>query len=334
MITNKEPLEGVLNVGQVIHTGGGGGTSDYEELTNKPLINNVGLIGNKSLEDLGIQPAGSYATTSDIPTKTSQLDNDSGFITSYTETDPIFTASPAHGITSEDITAWNNKQVAIQYSTVPTASVDNVGDIIQFTGTTDSTYTNGYFYICTLDNGTYKWENLNVQPSSGGGGSTGVIVNNANYSDATIVSAVNAEYQKFVNGQEYNVWWQGNSGGINTLIPMHFWYNAFYQPYLAGLMPSNYFSSGNAYWLKAVINCYKTGTNVTSLWPNASTLVILKGNDQLLTSGNDYSYNVNKDYVPAHKKYVDEKPTTWSGYDATKTQVLKNINGTLTWVDE
>ena len=35
-----------------------------------------------------------------------------------------------------------------------------------------------------------------------------------------------------------------------------------------------------------------------------------------------------------NKKYVDDLPTTYTGYDATKTQVLKNINGTLTWVDE
>lgn len=34
------------------------------------------------------------------------------------------------------------------------------------------------------------------------------------------------------------------------------------------------------------------------------------------------------------KGYVDALPTTYSGYDATKTQVLKNINGTLTWQDE
>lgn len=34
------------------------------------------------------------------------------------------------------------------------------------------------------------------------------------------------------------------------------------------------------------------------------------------------------------KEYVDNIFTRISGYDATKTQVLKNINGTLTWVDE
>lgn len=47
--------------------------------------------------------------TPTIPSKTSDLTNDSGFITGYTETDPIFSASAAHGISSSDITNWNGK---------------------------------------------------------------------------------------------------------------------------------------------------------------------------------------------------------------------------------
>ena len=63
------------------------GTTDYTQLENKPQINSVELTGNKTLDDLGIQPkgnyqpAGDYATTADIPTKTSELTNDSGFLT-------------------------------------------------------------------------------------------------------------------------------------------------------------------------------------------------------------------------------------------------------------
>lgn len=71
------------------------GTVDYTELTNKPKINNVELSGNKSLSDLGIQPSGDYALKSElfsgnyedlenkptIPSNTSDLTNDSGFIT-------------------------------------------------------------------------------------------------------------------------------------------------------------------------------------------------------------------------------------------------------------
>ena len=51
--------------------GGSGGTTDYNDLSNKPQINNVELSGNKSLSDLGITN----------PTKTSDLTNDSGFLT-------------------------------------------------------------------------------------------------------------------------------------------------------------------------------------------------------------------------------------------------------------
>lgn len=50
--------------------GGGGGSSDYQDLSNKPKINNVILTGNKTTAELG------------LPTKTSDLTNDSGFITS------------------------------------------------------------------------------------------------------------------------------------------------------------------------------------------------------------------------------------------------------------
>lgn len=75
------------------------GASDYETLSNKPSINNIELIGNKTTSDLGIN----------TPTKVSDLTNDAGYITSYTETDPIFTSSVAHSITSTDITNWNNK---------------------------------------------------------------------------------------------------------------------------------------------------------------------------------------------------------------------------------
>lgn len=53
-----------------------------------------------------------------------------------------------------------------------------------------------------------------------------------------------------------------------------------------------------------------------------------------LSTTNTIAYNPTANYHPATKKYVDDKLSKLSGYDATKTQVLKNVNGTLTWVDE
>ena len=59
---------------------------------------------------------GALPSSTKIPDKTSDLTNDSGFITS--ETDPVFTASAAHGISSSDISAWNAKQNALGTITI------------------------------------------------------------------------------------------------------------------------------------------------------------------------------------------------------------------------
>lgn len=76
---------GVL-IGQ-LNTTGGSGTDNYNDLVNKPSINGVTLAGNKTLSDLGIniptkvsqlQNDSHYVQQSAIPTKTSQLQNDSG----------------------------------------------------------------------------------------------------------------------------------------------------------------------------------------------------------------------------------------------------------------
>lgn len=97
VFVEREPI--TLNIG---------GTTDYNGLSNKPSINGVVLEDNKSFNELGIQPAGNYALSSELPTKTSDLTNDSGFITEYTETDPTV---PGHvkNITQANITSWNNK---------------------------------------------------------------------------------------------------------------------------------------------------------------------------------------------------------------------------------
>lgn len=69
--TNIKTINGESILGEGnLEISGSGGTTDYTQLTNKPQINSVELSGNKSLEDLG------------IPTKTSELTNDSGFLTS------------------------------------------------------------------------------------------------------------------------------------------------------------------------------------------------------------------------------------------------------------
>lgn len=96
--------ESILGSGNIEIGGGGGGTSNYNALTNKPKINNVELVGNKSLNDLGIQPAGNYLTEETDPTVPSHVKN----------------------ITQANITSWNNK---LDSSKVKNANSTTAGDV-------------------------------------------------------------------------------------------------------------------------------------------------------------------------------------------------------------
>ena len=70
--------------GNILTINSTGGTFSYTDLTNKPKINNVELVGNKSLNDLGIQPKGNYALESDIPDVSSFITKDVNNLTNYT----------------------------------------------------------------------------------------------------------------------------------------------------------------------------------------------------------------------------------------------------------
>lgn len=70
-------------------------------------------------------------------------------------------------------TMYNNDELgnggsSIQVNTMPIASVDELGKIYEFIGST-GTYVNGYFYECVSDGEptpTYSWVQKNVQPNA------------------------------------------------------------------------------------------------------------------------------------------------------------------------
>ena len=313
------------------------------------------------------------------------------------------------GTTDIDI---SGKQDKMQFDSLPTASAENVGKIVQYIGTTNANYTNGYFYICLSDGGdpaTYSWENINVQ--AGGGSNAPVLTSTSGGQPQDIVDAVNVEYQKFLNGEEYHIYGKRD----NFFAPLYFCKNVFGT---ISALASPYVNSGNASGGGAYT--YKLNCNVTI----TSNVITALGNISLQTeefgsSGqgfyiktrNTMGYIPTADYHPANKIYVDNdvlskangiekydgsktyvvddvvyshgnfdrdwkyykcildaptnkypysNPTYWqeitltadqsrlttkeytdkthyenmAGYDATKTKVLKNIQGTLTWVDE
>ena len=112
--TNIKTINGtsVLGSGNITIQGGGGDVNVIESITFNGSA--VPVDSSKNAAITYSAPVTSVngntgAVTISVPTKVSDLTNDSGFITSYTETDPVFSASAAASITSADITAWNGK---------------------------------------------------------------------------------------------------------------------------------------------------------------------------------------------------------------------------------
>lgn len=70
--------QSILGSGNITIQGGESGTTNYNDLSNKPKINNIELTGNKTLDNLGIQPKGNYATISDLEDTVSDLEQQIG----------------------------------------------------------------------------------------------------------------------------------------------------------------------------------------------------------------------------------------------------------------
>ena len=125
--TNRES---VINVRDAL--GGGGGTTDYTLLSNKPQINGHTLTGNLSTSDLGIT----------IPTQTSQLTNNSGFITNTVNdlTNYTLTSALSTVATSGSYSDLSNKP------TIPSKTSDLTNDSGYLTSITSSQVTTALGY--------------------------------------------------------------------------------------------------------------------------------------------------------------------------------------------
>ena len=95
-------------------------TSSYNDLTNKPSINNVELSGNKTLENLGIQPAGEYLVSADIANKADKATTLAGY--------GIEDAYTKSEVDSKLSTVYKYKGSVATYEELPSAN-NEVGDV-------------------------------------------------------------------------------------------------------------------------------------------------------------------------------------------------------------
>lgn len=189
-----------------------------------------------------------------------------------------------------------------------------------------------------------------ISATGGGGGGINVVYTidvQGTESNPTIIDRTKLKIGDYilVNASNTRIKFTDTTSGTAFL------YNGLYQisnipnnpstenPCILHLLPNYFLNLGGVYFSTLLIYNY---VSISTKEYNLNT----NGQKYVDTSSFQYIYGwkmfksaidvptPTSDNNATNKKYVDALPTTYSGYDATKTQVLKNINGTLTWQDE
>lgn len=307
------------------------GTQSYAELTNKPKINNVELDGEKSLDDLGIQAKGNYALKNEIPTKTSELNNDSGFLTSIPndyktkeENDELYQAKGNYASKEEIPTKTSQLENDSSFITdIPVASTSTlggikVGDNLEITadgvlnalggGDTEVKILSGDYYNPIklyeiteqgkyLLNGYAKKRETNSSRDNYGENKFVLIVLNVNNTIFQYIVGIFNQQLRL----EYRIGTEGS----------------FMERYIA--------SNGDTFEPYNDITIY-TGKQIGEYYGNKYQLTTTD-KTSLVNAINEINAKISSGTLATNLTEVQ-------GYDATKTQVLKNINGQFTWVDE
>lgn len=203
----------------------------------------------------------------------------------------------------------------IQYDTMPTASAETVGQIIQYIGETTSDYTNGYFYIGTTDGEavpTYSWENINVQGVTGGGIGVAVSENFNMITSIIPVSTAQRIIDKMLeNGNVQQVYLVTDGRPNNVFFAKVDIYDVDLSTKPASCVISYnrfYVDKTSGKFLEFELKDYI----IRLSWDgNKPTVTSTSGAGNryvgdFIANGYNYSWTPSTNYSPVHKKYVDD----------------------------
>ena len=326
--------------------GGGGGTSDYPDLTNKPKINNVELNGNKTSSDLGLQPAGNYALESDIENlqeedellkRNLQTTTGSGEEVTLEKTAELDFVKPplprGNSVQDGEPTPDNPQEVEVV--------TGNVGVTISNENNTESKtlpVSLGNIELCKIGNyqdylykNNGKWYKYGAigkltitSISSVGTATTGIKY--ALVRSVTIASADSFIYcSNYVNSTDST---KNNSirfSGTNLYV---------YDNRLTDYTTASNLLNGLEYYCVLATPTITEITDTTLISQLEEISKTLSYQGQTNIASNTIALFDVEAYQSTKLILEDLDLTKLSTFDSTKTQILKNINGSLIWVDE
>ena len=157
--------ESILGSGNIVIQGGSGGGS-YTAGANIDITNNVISVTGITIptSNTAFTNDAGYVNSGEVETQIASK----GYITGYTENDPVFQASAASGISEQDITNWNNKLDSSALNPYYTSAQTDTA-ISNATSGKQDTLVSGT-NIKTINNQSLLGSgNIEIQGGSGGG---------------------------------------------------------------------------------------------------------------------------------------------------------------------
>lgn len=187
---------------------------------------------------------------------------------------------------------------------VTPASANYIGKIMQYTGTTDANYTNGYFYKAT---GTVVTVPQSLTTTSVDPNDCSVTINVDNLIPAlqTQTGWTQDDIIRNLNG---NYQWQVYYDWDNATVTSVYWG-------VYGLFSDS-----------SILNCFTVSTTGSYSGESTISFFATYTPETQTVSGGAWEH-INVDSVIALLESV-------TGYDATKNQTLKNTAGVISWVDD
>ena len=207
--------ESILGSGNIVIQGGSGGGS-YTAGANIDITDNVISVTGITIptSNTAFTNDAGYVNSGEVETQITSK----GYITGFTESDPVFQASAASGITSQDITNWNNKLDSSALTPYYTSAQTDTA-ISNATTVKQDTLVSGV-NIKTINNQSLLGSgNIEIQGSSGGGSNI-IELTQAEY-DALTSYTKDAMYV-ITDAQEINMDNYVTTGDMQTTLDSYY----------------------------------------------------------------------------------------------------------------
>ena len=247
-------------------------------------------------------------------------------VVTVTQIDTDGAVDSVNGKTGHVVLDASDVNAMPQYETMPTASESNVGTVAQFKGTTDASYTHDYVYECVATpvyDSTVEFNPASLSGTTAACSGSDFAALVARWGTGAIDTIIKGTLTYDESGELLVFVGQDDTN------PTVCTFQLYVQDYVdAGFTFTGTFQDGDV----IAFTCTIEETGATYAWVRQD--VQPQPAKELPTQAGNSGKILKTNGVSASWESIESCLKNLTGYDATKTQTLKNVQDVLTWVDD